>query len=473
MSTSSTSSVATGGIIGALAATFLVYLGLTPAGWSVPAIFVGGALGSFFASLTRHRATTPGAGLLWALAYSLVLWLAGPVGLIPRFTSSRSMGMLDAARAHFPELVGYLLVFGAPLGLTLGALSARKSLRTSTMPPFSLARALVAGGLAGIVGGWAFGQWMAKAHFFPLIAGLVGSSLPSVGMTLHFIIAVIIGATFGLLFQRDVRGYGSSLGWGLAYGIFWWFLGPLTLKPLLRGHAPDWSLAQGQELFGSLVGHIVYGLIVGVIYAALDRLWVAFFIDSDPINRQPEGPGSRTLLSLGRGAVAGFVGGLVFWPQIVAVDGLPWIARLAGGTSPLLGLAVHLAISVVIGAGYGMLFDRESPDWAAAVGWGMLYGIIWWFVGTLTLFPIWLGASFTWTTSAAAAALSSLLGHLIYGATTATVFLLLERRHQDWMRLDPRFAAREARLQRPAGTPAPALWFFALCLGVLLPILLS
>ena len=218
------------------------------------------------------------------------------------------------------------------------------------------ARALVAGGLAGIVGGWAFGQWMEKAHFFPLIAGLVGSSSPGLGKTLHFFIAVIIGATFGLLFQRDVRGYGSSLGWGLAYGIFWWFLGPLTLKPLLRGHAPDWSLAQGQELFGSLMGHIVYGLIVGVIYAALDKLWVGFFIDSDPINRQPEGPGSRTLLSLGRGAMAGLIGGLVFWPQIVAVDGLPWIARLAGGTSPALGLAVHLTISVAIGAGYGVLF---------------------------------------------------------------------------------------------------------------------
>jgi hypothetical protein len=92
----------------------------------------------------------------------------------------------------------------------------------------------------------------------------------------------------------------------------WWFLGPLTLLPLLGGQGIDWSYLNATNLFGALVGHILYGLIVGLVYAFLDRLWVRFFSESDPINREAEGPGVRAWNSLKWGAFASLGGGLLF-----------------------------------------------------------------------------------------------------------------------------------------------------------------
>lgn len=470
-------------------------------GAPVTSNFMLGALyGAMFAVFARRRATTPGAGLLWGLSFALALWLIVGANLTPMLMSTGRMGMLDAAQRQFPALVACLLCFGAPVGVLLGTLNAFSNSTDTAMltamdvqavnsddtsasrvmresrrefARFHLARALVTGGIAGTVGGWAFGEWMRQVDFFPLVAGIVGSESSSVGMTLHFLIAVIIGATFGLLFQADVRGLGSSLCWGVAYGIFWWFLGALTLLPLLRGGQIDWSFAHGGELFGSLVGHVIYGLLVGFIYAFVTRLWVALFYDSDPLNREPAGLGERNLRALIWGATASITGGLLFSFVMYETGALPRVAALIGGSSPALGFVVHLLISATIGMSYGILFRREATDVGAGVAWGLTYGLVWWFLGHLTLFPVLLGKPFVWTTEAANLGLPSLIGHLGYGAATALVFMLFEQRHAAWLRLDPRLAAREARLLRPAGTPAPALWFFLLTLGVLLPMLLS
>jgi uncharacterized membrane protein YagU involved in acid resistance len=299
----------------------------------------------------------------------------------------------------------------------------------------------------------------------------VNASSRETGITLHYAIAILIGASFGVLFQRDVRGHGSSMGWGMAYGLLWWFVGPLTLLPLLLGKPIDWSVARGGDLFGSLVGHVIYGLIVGLIYATLDRLWLGFFHESDPINR--EGVGLRSLESLGRGAVASLAGGLVFSLVMLSIGALPRVAAIVGGTSSVLGFIVHLVISALIGMSFGLLFQHEAPNVGSGIVWGMLYGLIWWFLGALTLFPILLGQPFDWSAQAAGGLLPSLIGHLFYGAATAAVFLWLERRHAAWLELDPRIAAREAKRRRPVGTPAPALWLFALGLGMLLPVMLS
>jgi|RhiMetdeSRZDD1v2_1073273.scaffolds.fasta_scaffold75526_5 hypothetical protein len=435
-------------------------------------ILLGALYGLLFALLAAPRALSPGAGLLWGLGYAFILWLAIPAGIVPVLMGGMpAMGMLDTARAHFPELVAYILGFGTPLGLVLGTWGGLQ--HYPAQPPFSLPRALVVGGIAGLIGGWAFSKWMAQVNFFPLIAGLVNSDSIMVGVTLHFIFAVIIGASFGVLFQRDVRGFGSSMGWGAGYGVFWWFLGPLTIMPIWQGNPLDWSYQRGGLLFGSLVGHIIYGVIVGLVYTTADKLWIGFFKESDPINREPEGPGTRVLHSLGYGAVASLVGGLLFTLVMLAIGFLPKVANIVGSSSLTLGFIVNMAISVLIGMSYGLLFRYEAPDFGSGVAWGLVYGLIWWFIGPLTLMPILLGGTFNWTPETAGALLPSLIGHLIYGAATAVVFLVLERRHAEWLLLDPRIAAREARRTRPVGTPAPALWLFVLGLGVLLPILLD
>jgi hypothetical protein len=438
-------------------------------------IFAGPAAGSVYGALFGYlfgrRCPNPGAGLIWGLGYAFLLWLAVPAGILPMFASAApSMGMLDIARAHFPELVAYIVCFGAPLGIALGLLSTFRPLAEKYK--FSLSRALIVGGSAGAIGGFVFGQW-AGAWYFPLIANLFGSDSASTGEVLHYVSAIVIGAGFGILFQRDIRGLGSSLGWGTGYGMLWWFLGPFTLLPLAGGQGIEWTYTNASDLFGALVGHILYGLIVGFVYAFVDQMWVHFFSESDPINREPEGPGVRAWYSMKWGAIASLAGGLLFSLLLLSAGYLPKLAALAGGSSATLGFVVNMVGSAAIGITYGLLFRREAPNAASGICWGLLYGVIWWFAGPLTLLPLILTGSCDWRVEAATALLPSLVGHMLYGAATAGVFFLLERRHEDWLLLDPRLAAREARLRRPAGTPAPGLWIFVIGLSFLLPIMLG
>jgi hypothetical protein len=432
-------------------------------------VLFGAAFGLFFAK----RATSAGAGLIWGLAFAVLMWIAFPAGLVPLLAGAKaSQLMLTDAREQFPQLVALLACLGAPVGLAVGLWSEVHVKDVDIN--FNWRRAIVAGGFAGVLGGLIFGRWVSSGDYFPLLAGYgtLNFSRATI-ILLHFGVAMFIGVTFGLLFQRDVRGYGSCMAWGLGYAIFWWFLAQLTLLPLAAHKPLDWSADQASSVFGSLVGHILYGLILGVAYATLDRFWVRLFIQSDPLNREVAGVGVRVLRSLGWGAAAGLAGGIVASPVLLATHALPKILGVDTSLSGFRGLLLHLLVSAAIGMTYGLLFRNEASSLGHGAAWGWLFGLIWWFVGPMTLLPLLLTGVCDWSTDAASALLPSLMGHLIYGASTALVFLLLERRYTKWLLLDPRIAAREARKIRPVGTPAPALWLFALALGVLLPILLG
>jgi hypothetical protein len=457
--------LAVGGAGGALGSALLTTS--LASGTLLGALF-GLAFGLFFAP----RATSSGAGLIWGLGAAFLLWLVLPAGILPLLAGSdHSMAKLTDARNRFPELVAYLICLGMPVGVTLGIRGGSRGRLADS--PFHWWRAIIVGGFAGVLGGIISGRWSSAGDFFPLIAGLGVANSRIATVALQFGIAVLIGSSFGLLFQRDVRGYGSSMGWGLGFAIFWWFLGPLTLFPLVSRLPLDWSGDHGSDLFGSLVGHILYGLILGVAYATIDRFWLKLFVESDPLNREPEGPGLLVLRSLSWGALAGLVGGLVSSPVMIATGVLPKIAGLDTPLSIFRGLFLHLLVSALIGMTFGLLFRRESSSLGLGVMWGWLFGLIWWYLGPLTFLPLLLTGEIDWRTSAASALLPSLMAHLIYGATTALAFHLLEASYTRRLLLNPRTAAYELRRVRPVGTPAPALWFFAMGMGVLLPILLG
>ncbi len=432
---------------------------------------LSGLVGVGFAWLFGRTVRTSGAGLMWGIGYGMLGWLIGPMTLgaltrggFPRWT-------IQLAQANFPSLLGHLVGYGAALGLSYPVFITfldpeRRLARTTVQRALALLRAAVIGGLAGFIGGLAFGAWMARVGFFPLVAGLVGSTSPNVGRALHLLISVTIGGTFGVLFRGDIRGIGSSIAWGVAYGFIWWILGPLTLMPWWLGRGVQWSLTAAQAAFPSLIGHVIYGILLGVVFAAVDRLWRLLFSEADPLRREPEGPAMRSLRALGMGVLASIAGGLAFTVVMLETGALPTVAGLVGRSSPLVGFGVHMLISAILGATYGLLFRREAYSYGAGLAWGSVYGLAWWFLGPLTLMPILLGAGVRWSLSAASAAYPSLIGHLAYGAMTALTYQLLVQRYSPTAR-------GRVRLRRHAGTPAPALWALVLLMGVLLPLMLS
>lgn len=129
------------------------------------------------------------------------------------------------------------------------------------------------GALAGLVGGLAFGALMAMMNMLPMVAMLAGSESALVGFGIHMLISALIGATYGglvsLLSLTPAYALGPGVGIGVAYGFVWWILGPLLIMPTMMGMGPQFESALNQMNLMSLVGHLIYGALVGGAFATI------------------------------------------------------------------------------------------------------------------------------------------------------------------------------------------------------------
>jgi uncharacterized membrane protein YagU involved in acid resistance len=125
------------------------------------------------------------------------------------------------------------------------------------------------------------------------------------------------------------------------------------------------------------------------------------------------------------GAPAGIAAGLLYGAAMAQLGLLPTVATLVGLGSSRAGFAVHLAISAVVGAGFGLMVRRQRCGPGEMVFLGVAYGALWWCIGPLTLQPLALGHAPGWDVAAAQREFPSLVGHLLFGVLTALVFVLL------------------------------------------------
>jgi hypothetical protein len=125
--------------------------------------------------------------------------------------------------------------------------------------------------LGGLAGGIPFGVMMGMMGMLPMIGAMVGMPSAVSGFLVHMVMSAGIGAGFGLSLAPFVEGRGSTLAAGLGYGALWWVLGPLTFMPWIMGmgFAANLNAAGMSGALPSLLGHLVFGAVLGATYVKL------------------------------------------------------------------------------------------------------------------------------------------------------------------------------------------------------------
>lgn len=140
---------------------------------------------------------------------------------------------------------------------------------------------VLAGAAAGVAGGLIFGMMMqmmsapmpdgGSMPMMAMVAMVVKSESIVVGWLYHLFNSAVIGALFGAILGRRVVDRRTGLVFGAAWGVVWWVLGGLILMPLALGMEPFAPLMMPPMrpvALGSLVGHLMYGLILGFGYTS-------------------------------------------------------------------------------------------------------------------------------------------------------------------------------------------------------------
>ncbi|MBI3909477.1 MAG: hypothetical protein HY320_00920 [Armatimonadetes bacterium] len=130
------------------------------------------------------------------------------------------------------------------------------------------------------------------------------------------------------------------------------------------------------------------------------------------------GPAHRPALT---GALAGIPAGLAFlavmWPM-----GTPrWVMEVANLRSYTWAAALHMAVSAIVGAVYGLVLQRAAEDRGGSWLFGLAYGFLVWLVGPIAILQLLARMP----PPHVPAALALIGGHLLYGLVLGLAYPLV------------------------------------------------
>lgn len=142
---------------------------------------------------------------------------------------------------------------------------------------------VMAGTVAGLIAGVVFGMMMQmmkaptqdgnQMSMMLMVAKIVHSDSFVGGWVYHLFNSAVIGGLFGWLFGPTIaESYGKGFGLGIVYGFIWWILGGLILMPIFLGmpaFAPLKMAMMHKVAMGSLMGHLIFGMILGLVFVGL------------------------------------------------------------------------------------------------------------------------------------------------------------------------------------------------------------
>ncbi len=261
---------------------------------------------------------------------------------------------------------------------------------------------MLAGAIAGQAGALVFGLAMLELGDLDSVASVVRADDSFfISLPVHMIIAALAGAGLGAVSWGQRHGTGETLFWGVSYGAGWWFLGPLSLRPLLEGRGLAWDVPSAQAGFEPLLGHLLFGATTALALLLIKRQW-------------PTRPSAG---AAARGVLAGLLAA-----SLVAVL-LSEQGRLGSFSGISDSSSYAWAAALAIGAAIGLLYSLAVPRPTNSSGTGLIRGGVFafllWIIIPRSLVPLVAGDGLAWSLVNTREDFASLIAYLLFGGAMA------------------------------------------------------